>query len=347
MDEEKIIGRKLRRMSKQIFKEAYSRGVKIKKITNQKFKMSLGEREYTIRRGSFLSSVNPSLSKKVCDSKEVTSRLLRSRQFNAPENAVFSSYDLDRAWRWAQPILPIVLKPFNGKMGRLVFVNIDNYQDFRSCFIKISKQYDEILIEQFINGKEYRFTYIDNEIVAIAKRIPANVVGNGINTIEQLINKKNIQKEKNPIHKKIKVDNEVIRVLSSQGLAINDIPTKNELVFLRKTSNISTGGDAIDMTEEIDHYIKDYVRRAIRTINGIVICGADVLIDDSQNVTILEINPRPMISMHVYPWKGESRDVVTKFVDALFPNSTKKKEKDIDDKNYNINKNYRKRFWFC
>lgn len=318
MDEQQLVGRKLKRMAKQIVLESHQRGVNFKKISNKKFIMSYGKNSYSIRRGSILSSINPTLSKKVCDSKEMTSRILRSRGFNAPENAVFSKVDLERAWQWAKHILPVVLKPFDGKMGRLVFVNINNYQDFRECYKKIVDSHDEVLVEEFIEGEEFRFTYIDNDIVAVAKRVPANVIGTGHDTVEQLIHQKNTEKKENPIHKSIKLDQETNRVLARQSYTLQDIPSKNETVFLRDNSNVSTGGDAIDVTNEISDDIKNYVRRAVRTINGLVICGADVLIKDDE-VTILELNPRPMIAMHVYPWKGEKHDVVGKLVDALFP----------------------------
>lgn len=334
MDPNKLVGRKLKRMAKQIVVECYNRGVEFNVISKKQFKMIKDDKSYIIRNGSILSSVNPSLSKKVCDSKEITSRLLRSKGFNAPENAVFNKVDLERAWQWAQHILPVVLKPYNGKMGELVFVNIDNYRDFRDCYIKIVDSHDEVLVEQFVQGEEYRFTYINNEIVAVAKRVPANVVGDGTSTIEQLIKMKNIKKKNNPIHKSITFDQETNRVLGTQGYSLQSIPENGKIVFLRNNSNVSTGGDAIDVTDEINDEIKDYVRKAIRTINGLIICGADILIDKDNNITILELNPRPMLAMHVYPWQGQTRNVVEKFVDALFPNT--KKDKDIEQSKFII-----------
>lgn len=313
-----LVGRKLNRTNSLIVAEAYRRGVEFEILPKQRFKMSYGGKSYIIKRGQITASLNTILGRRIANMKEVTSRLLRSKGFNSPENTVFSKHDLERAWEWAKPILPVVLKPYDGMMGRLVFVNIDNYDEFKDCFERVVEKHDEILIEKFVEGTEYRFTYIRNEIVAIAKRVPANVIGDGVNTIEALINAKNEERKKNPIHKKIELDKESERVLTRQGLSFDHIPKEGETVYLRNNSNVSTGGDAIDVTDEISTEIKEYVRKAIRTNGGLVACGADILINGDE-VNVIEINPYPMIIMHIYPWEGKSIDVIGKVVDGMFP----------------------------
>src|SRR5699024_2705779 len=134
--------------------------------------------------------------------------MLSTKRYPYPENTVFIKDDVERGYKWAEPILTINLKPYNGTMGKLVFVNIDNYEEFKSCFEKISEKHNEVLIEKFQPGKEYRFTFVKNEIVGIAHRIPANVTGDGVKTVKQLIKEKNQERKlrKNPIHKQIKLD---------------------------------------------------------------------------------------------------------------------------------------------
>ncbi len=323
MNTRELVGRKLNRTNRLIVIEAYKRGVEFEILPKKRFRMSYKDKSYIIRRGRITASLNTILGRNVANMKEVTSRLLRSRGFNAPENTVFHKSDLERAWQWAKPILPVVLKPYDGMMGRLVFVNINNYEEFKQCFKQVVEKHDEILIEKFVEGTEYRFTYIKNEIVAIAKRIPANIVGDGKNTVERLIELKNEERKKNPIHKNIEMDKESERVLLRQGYTFDYIPADGQMVFLRDNSNVSTGGDAIDVTDEISHEIKEYVRKAIRTNRGIVACGADILINGNV-VNVLEINPHPMIIMHIFPWEGKPRDVIGKVVDGMFPETIKK-----------------------
>jgi len=323
-----MINRKVSRSNSIVIKEAYKRGVEFESLPKKRFKMTYKNKSYLIRKGSIFWTYNTRLANRVTDMKEVTSRLLRTKGYPAPENTVFSMNDVERAWKWAEPILPIVLKPYNGTMGKLVFVNIDNYEEFKSCFEKISEKHNEVLIEKFQPGKEYRFTFVKNEIVGIAHRIPANVTGDGVKTVKQLIKEKNQERKlrKNPIHKQIKLDEESERVLHRKGYSFSYVPVKNEVIYLRENSNVSTGGDAIDVTNEISDEIKEHVKKAMLSINGLRVCGIDVLINDDK-INILEINTKPMLTIHHYPWKGSVHNVAGKVVDAMFPETIKNESK--------------------
>lgn len=319
-----MVGRKVSRSNRIVIKEAYKRGIKFESLPKKRFKMTYKNKNYIIRKGSIFWTYNTRLANRVTDMKEVTSRLLKTKGYSSPENTVFSRNDVERAWKWAEPILPVVLKPYNGTMGSLVFVNIDNYEEFKNCFEKISKVHNEVLIEKFLAGKEYRFTFVKNEIVGIANRIPANIIGDGVKTVKQLIKEKNQERKrrKNPIHKQIKLDEESQRVLDRKGYSFNYVPAKDEVIYLRENSNVSTGGDAIDVTNEISDEIKEYVRKAMLSINGLRVCGIDVLIHNDK-VNILEINTKPMLTIHHYPWKGSVHNVAAKVVDAMFPETIK------------------------
>lgn len=160
MKTKEIVGRKLSRSNRMLFKEAYKRGVEFEILPKKRFRMSYGGKKYLVKRGKISHAYNSRLAIKTMDLKEVTSRLFRSKGFPAPENVVFSKEEMNRAWNWAKPILPVVLKPYNGTMGKLVFVNINNYEEFKSCFEKVTEKHDNILIEKFIEGDEYRFTFV-------------------------------------------------------------------------------------------------------------------------------------------------------------------------------------------
>jgi len=318
-----LTGRILNRSNRMIVLEAHKRGVEITPMPNKRFKMAYNSKSYLIRRGMIVNSYNTSLAIEVTNRKEITSRMLRGKGFPAPENIVFSNTDVDRAWAWAQPILPVVIKPYNDAKGTDVYVKITEYDEFVHCFHKVGEKHKEVLIEEYISGKEYRFTYVKNEIVGVAHRIPANVTGDGVSTIAELVEKKNKEREqrKNPIHIKIKLDEEIERVLSKLNYTFQTIPADGEMVYLRSNSNVSTGGDAIDVTDDISFEIKETVRKAVRAIPGARICGVDVLIN-GEDIHILEMNVGPlgpMLTMHHFPWVGKKREVIGKVVDALFP----------------------------
>lgn len=319
-----IVGRKLSRSNRMLVREAQNRGIDFEILPKKRFRMSHGSKRYLVRRGKVSHAYNSLLAIKTTGLKEVTSRLLRSRGYPAPENVVFSKEERYRAWNWAKSILPVVIKPYNGTMGRSVFVNINNEKEFTACFDKVGEKYDHVLIEEFVDGEEYRFTFVKNEIVAVAKRIPANVVGDGNHTVEQLIEHKNEERKarKNPIHKQLVLDEESKRILKKHHLSPTYIPAIGEVAYLRENSNVSTGGDAIDVTNQVDDDIKKGVSKAIRSIPGLRVCGVDVIIK-GESFYILEVNSHPMLSMHHYPWEGERRDVIGKVLDGMFPQTAK------------------------
>ncbi|MFD1385922.1 ATP-grasp domain-containing protein [Oceanobacillus oncorhynchi subsp. oncorhynchi] len=325
MNIKEITGRFLSTSNRMLAREAYQRGITFEILPKKRFKMSYGKKSYIIRGGRISSAYNTRLAAKLTKYKNATGNLLRGMGYSAPENAIFSKNQADRAWKWAEDILPVVLKPNDGIMGKLVFVKIDTYNEFKACFEKIAEVRDEILIEKFIEGEEYRFTFVKNEIVAIAKRVPANVIGDGLHNIEELIAAKNEQRaqRKNPLHKKLDTGEESERVLKKQDFSFKDIPKKGEVVYLRNNSNVSTGGDAVDVTDDISPELKETVRKAILAIPGLRVCGVDVLIN-GDDYHILEINSHAMLTMHHFPWEGEEREVVSKVIDGMFPSTLKK-----------------------
>lgn len=265
--------------------------------------------------------LNSRLARRCVDQKEILSRLLRSKGFPAPENQVFSASDIERAWLWAKPILPIVLKPSNSSKGKLIYVKITQYEDFVHAFESISQEYPEVLIEQFVEGEEHRFAYINGRIEAVTKRLPAHVVGNGHNSIKELVAQKNKKREEsnNPIHVKIELNKKSVKILEQQGFTPESIPSKEETVYLLNNSNVSTGGDAVDVTSSIDDAIKNEVAEAVKSIRGLKVVGVDVIINRNE-FFILEINSNPMLSMHHYPWKGDPVNVSKILLEAIFSN---------------------------
>ncbi len=315
---------KIRKQDKLIVNEAYKRGVRFENISDKRFRMSYGNQSYIVRNGNVRDSSSTPLAIRVIKMKDVTSRILRNRGYNGIENTVFDHKDLVRAWYWASTILPVVLKPASGKLGKLVYVNINNYEEFKKHFEKIARKYTDILVEKYIEGEEYRFTYLNNQIITINRNIPAHVIGDGEQTINELIAFKNKEREKSPVYKKIKVNKESERILSYQGYNIESVPEMNKRVFVRKTSNLSTGGEAIDVTDDISEDIKEHVRKAINSIKGIFLCGADVLISGDKPY-IMEINSLPGLLTDDYLEEEKPRHVIKKVVDEMFPETVEGK----------------------
>lgn len=222
----------------------------------------------------------------------------------------------------------VVVKPKSTNFG--IGITILKYpykQDDYEWSIKQAFKHDKnILIERFAPGKEYRFLVIANEVVGILHRVPANITGDGVRTIRQLTEIKNMDPlrgrgYRTPLEK-IRLGKDEELFLKHQGLDFESIPGKGETVFLRENSNISTGGDSIDYTDMIHESYKEIALEAARVLN-VAITGVDIMITDIHSeanlasYAIIEMNFNPAIHIHCYPYKGENRHANDKVLDAL------------------------------
>ncbi|HEY5557978.1 bifunctional glutamate--cysteine ligase GshA/glutathione synthetase GshB [Acetobacterium sp.] len=281
------------------------------------------------------TSLDPYIVPLIMENKEVTKLILRENGINVPMGIKIKS--IEEAFEYCHQFdgRSIVVKPNSTNFGLGVVILKEmqcetNYRicetNFRNALETAFKHDDAVLIEDFISGKEYRFLIIGDEVVAILHRIPANVVGDGIHSFEELVAEKN----KNPLRgtgyvkplEKIKLEYPEIDFLKLQKKTIDDIPRKGETVFLRENSNISTGGDSIDFTDDIMDAYKAIAVRAAKAV-GAKICGADMIIQDisrkpdAQNHSIIELNFNPALHIHNYPYVGKNRHVEEKVLDLL------------------------------
>lgn len=295
---------------------AIRRGIEVEFLENAVVMLTHGGRTHRFRRGR--TSLNRPLVRRASIQKEVTSRLLRQRGIRAPENAVFT--DEARAWAWAEPILPVVVKPNAATKGHLVHVGVADRTTFAAVFARVTSEYGHALVEEQLPGVEHRFAVIGRRVAAVTERVPMHVVGDGRSTVAQLVDAKNTERRvrRNPIHRRLTVDDEVARTLADSGLTLDSIPRAGRTVWLRRTSNISIGGDAVDRTDQVDPAHVTLVEQAARAIPGLQVAGFDVLIDGDR-AAILEINTAPMFSIHHFPWRGEPRDVYNRLLDLMFP----------------------------
>lgn len=223
---------------------------------------------------------------------------------------------------------PIVIKPTFGNQGKGVFVNIKNEKQALEAYNILVKEYQDIMIERFITGRDYRVCMVDGEVVAVAERIPPYVIGDGASTVRQLVNEVNKDERRGKGHEKpltkIKMDEALVAYITKYGYKLDSILPVGVKLTLRENANLSTGGIAIDCTDLICSENIEVCRRASKVI-GLNICGIDVCCNDigvplTEQGAIIEVNAAPGIRMHHYPFSGKSRNVAGAIVDMMFKN---------------------------
>lgn len=273
------------------------------------------------------TSLNAKLANKVAKYKDVASRLMRDSGVEAPENAVFQSDELVRAWAWAEPILPVVLKPQDGKQGTDVFVDISDQYDFNRAFTSIMSGSDSVLVEKYHEGVEHRCIVIDGKLIAVMARRPASVLGDGSSSIYNLVLKKNeLRSGSNnplsPAHHLIGTGEIETRSLAQQGLDWDSVVEADRRVYLRKTSNLKTGGDAIDATDEVSIEERLFMEKAAQAFPGLRVAGLDILLPRNgvgERPAVIEVNCAPGIAGPHFPWEGQRRDIAGAVLQAMFP----------------------------
>jgi cyanophycin synthetase len=226
---------------------------------------------------------------------------------------------------------PVVLKPLNGNQGKGVIVNIRNDNEVITAFNKLKKLYNSLIIEKYIQGMDYRVCVIDGKVEAVSLRLPPFVIGDGQQTIEELIKTLNLDPRRGEDHEKplskVKIDDELIRCIEKSGFNLKSVLSDGTKQYLRENANISTGGVAIDCTDNICVENIEICIRAAKALSlnicGIDICCKDISIPISEEGSIIEVNSAPGIRMHHYPYVGKSRNVGRAIVQMMFKNSPK------------------------
>ncbi len=226
---------------------------------------------------------------------------------------------------------PIVIKPINGNHGRGITTNIQTLEHALKAFQIAKTISDEIIIEKYIEGDDYRFLLINYKLVAVAKRTPASIMGDGISTIQQLIDQTNADPKRGDGHEKtltaIKIDKVTTEILSKKKLTLEHILPIGEILFLKDTANLSTGGTSTDYTDKV-HPANIFIAERVAKIMNLDICGIDIVaknvsepINVNNNGSVIEVNACPGFRMHLSPSKGLARNVAEPVIDMLFPNN--------------------------
>ncbi len=271
-----------------------------------------------------------------CSDKTVTRNLLKYAHVHIPNGYSLQRTDkkeyLEQVFKKLKK--PLAVKPSNGTHGYSISLNINNYQDYlkavEQAFNYSNAKYTTVVVEEMFKGKEYRILTTRKKVIAILHRIPANVVGDGKHTIKELIlekNKEDIRTTKtgNRSHEPIAIDDKLKQYLTEQNLNLDTVLTNNQQVFLRKVSNISQGGEAIDYTDKVHQSVKDIALKTINAIPGLELAGIDFMSTDvtaqqtEDNYVVIETNTSPGLGMHTRPYQGEDRLGAREFVYLMFP----------------------------
>lgn len=234
---------------------------------------------------------------------------------------------------------PIVCKPTDASLGMGVVTNLQNDEEFQEAlhYVRHELDYDEIIVEEHAQGKEYRFYVVEDEVIAVYNRIPANITGDGVHTIEELINLKNYERRQNARLNSclIHIDNEIESFIDEKGYDLTSIPERGEYILLREKTNVSIGGDPIDVTEEIDDELKQIAIDTVKAIPGLYHAGVDIIVDDGEgenrSAVVLEINATAQIGGILFPLRGKARNIPAAIIDYYFPET-----KGIDTTNSKI-----------
>ena len=315
-----------------VIEDAIKSGLKVSIIDENDQFIRLESKEHVeyVKNGN-MTSKDSYISPLIMENKVVTKKVLEEKGFRVPKGYEVSS--IEEALQKFNYIKnkPIVIKPksTNFGLGITIFKNgtssLENYTKAIEFALKEDK---DILIEEFIEGTEYRFFVIEGKTEAVLLRVPANVTGDGKHTIRELVEIKNVNPlrgdaKKTPL-KKIELGEIEQLQLSEQGLNFESILAENEVAYLRENSNISTGGDSIDMTDEVH---ESYKKLAVEIAEAMMakVCGVDLIIPNikdecsKDNYGVIEANFNPMMMMHIYPHAGESRRLSLNVLRMLFP----------------------------
>jgi len=297
---------------------------------NRQSLVQFGHGRYQQRIQATTTGRTSNIGVELASDKEETNSILRDLGLPVPKQYMIrSSRDAKRA---AERIgFPVVLKPLAGNHGRGVSINLKTPEEVEVAFEKAREHGRNVIVESFIEGFDHRLLVINGKLVAAAKRMPGHVVGDGKSTISELVDVVNSDPRRGVGHEKVltrlEFDHQAERLLEKLGYTADTVVEKDEIVFLRSTANLSTGGTAIDVTDVIHPDNREMAERTIKAI-GLDIGGVDFLTQDiteSYRETgggICEVNAGPGFRMHVAPSEGTPRDVAGPVIDMLFPPDT-------------------------
>ncbi|MDP3809557.1 MAG: cyanophycin synthetase [Hydrogenophaga sp.] len=308
-----------------IVNAAVARGIPYRRLTQGSLvQFGWGARQRRIWAAEVDST--SAVSESIAQDKDLTKNLLRAAGVPVPLGRPVDS--AEEAWAVAQDIgLPVVMKPRDGNQGKGVTVNIVSREHLELAY-RAAIDHGQPMVEKFLPGSDYRLLVVGNRLVAAARRDPPQVTGDGVHTVAQLVDAVNADPQRGDGHAtsltRMRIDDIALARLQIQGHAPDTVPAKGERVVLRNNANLSTGGTATDVTDDVHPEVAARAVAAARMV-GLDVCGVDVVCEtvltplEDQSGGVVEVNAAPGLRMHLSPSYGKGRAVGEAIIDHLFP----------------------------
>jgi cyanophycin synthetase len=308
-----------------IVNAAVARNIPYRRLTQGSMvQFGWGSRQRRIQAAE--TDLTGAISESIAQDKDLTKMLLDAAGVPVPLGRTVDS--VDDAWAAARELKgPVVVKPRDGSQGRGVAVNIDTREQIAAAYAAAQEISSDVIVERYIPGHDFRMLVIGKKLVAAARRDPPQVSGDGVNTIRKLVQQVNADPLRSDGHAtsltKIRFDDIALATLAKQGYQADSIPPNGARVVLRNNANLSTGGSATDVTDEVHPELAKRAVTAARMI-GLDLCGVDVVAEsvhqplEAQHGGVVEINAAPGLRMHLTPSFGKGRAVGEAIIANMF-----------------------------
>lgn len=303
-----------------LFDGARRRNIPVEIVAGEQL-LLLGWGKHRVRMWATVSDKTSLVGADIASDKSLTNRLLRSSGIRVPEHIVAENLpEALAAWRSLGK--RVVVKPLGGHQGQGVTVGVHSVRELDRAVRAAQAFGKRIMLEEQVRGREYRLLVVAGKPVACAERIPAYVRGDGMHSVRELIEEVNRDPRRGEGHEceltQITVDAQVIATLAQVGYTLRSVPRRGEVVYLRRSANLSTGGTAVDVTDIVHPATRRMAQEAVSII-GLDIAGIDMIADDiaAEGATVIEVNAAPGIRMHHHPTAGRARDAAGAILDYL------------------------------
>ena len=297
---------------------------------NDRSLVQLGHGRYQRRIQATVTSETRHIAVEIASDKRLTNQILHDLGLPVPRQervrTVAGAVEAARELGY-----PVVVKPLDGNHGRGVSINLTTEEQVRAAFDEAYERASVVIVETFLEGHDYRILVVNGKVLGVSQRVPGHVVGDGVQTIGQLVETVNTDPRRGVGHEKVltrlEADSQAERLLEQAGLTLDSVLPAGEVFSLRSTGNLSTGGTAIDRTDVIHYDNRIMAERAVKAV-GLDVGGVDFISPDIARSYkdvgggIVEINAAPGFRMHVAPTEGTPRDVAGPVIDMLFPKQT-------------------------
>jgi cyanophycin synthetase len=309
-----------------LVEEADNRGIPHIRLNDQSL-VQLGYGVFQKRIQATMTANTNTIAVDIAGNKHATKKLLGDMGVPVPKG--YRIRNIDELEETLEAVgYPCVIKPLDGNHGKGATVGISDLEHAKAAWERAKEYSRWIIVEKQLEGDDFRALIVNNRMIAVAKRVPAHVIGDGKQTIRQLIDEVNSDPRRGYGHEnvltEIAIDNQTLRCIRNAGYEIDSVLPKDERLGLKTTANISTGGTAIDMTDQV-HPENVFLFERIARIIGLDVAGVDVI---APNVSeplretgggIIEVNAAPGFRMHLAPSEGIGRNVAEHVIDMLFP----------------------------